>query len=149
MNRRFPIYLDLNGRNIVVLGGGIIAARRIRTLAEFGPRIHVVSPKIQPELLDLPGVTWTNGVFVPQILEGVDFVLACTSDPAVNHEAVLACRSRGIPVNNASDQEDCDFHFPAVAIRDSLVVGVNAAGTDHGLCRRVAAAIRALLEKEP
>ena len=51
MNRRFPIYLDLNGKNIVVLGGGTIAARRIRTLSEFGPHIHVVSPEIQPELL--------------------------------------------------------------------------------------------------
>ena len=148
MNRRFPIYLDLNGRTVVVLGGGTIAARRIRTLAEFGPRIRVVSPEIQPELLSLPGVTWVEGVYEPSALEGADFVLACTGDPAVNREAVLACRRRGIPVNNASDQDDCDFHFPAVAIRGSLVVGVNAAGTDHSLVRRVAAAIRALLERE-
>ena len=132
----------------MVLGGGTIAARRIRTLAEFGPRIRVVSPEVQRELLSLPGVTWAEGVYAPSVLEGADFVLACTDDPAINHEAVLECRRRGIPVNNASDQADCDFHFPAVALRDSLVVGVNAAGTDHSLVRRVAAAIRALLEKE-
>ena len=51
-------------------------------------------------------------------------------------------------MNNASDQDQCDFHFPAVAVRGDVVVGVNAGGTDHGLVKRLATAIRILLEGE-
>lgn len=73
-------------------------------------------------------------------------ILAATGNRAVNQAIVAAARARGIPVNDASDQNACDFHFPAIALRDPLVVGINAGGKDHGLVARAAAAIRELLD---
>lgn len=147
-NRRFPLYIDLGGKRVVLCGGGNIAARRAKTLSQFGPELTVIAPEIHPEIRALPGVRCIEAPCDPEHLPPADFVLAATSDPAVNAAVVAACRRKGIPVNNASDQTQCDFHFPAVAIRGDVVVGVNAGGTDHSLVRRIAAAIRQLLERE-
>lgn len=146
MEIRFPLFIDLTGRQVVVYGGGRIAARRVEALSRFGPAITVIAPEIQASLRRLPGVTCRAGVFDPASLPDAALVLAATDDPAVNRAIAAACRRRGIPVNSASDRADCDFHFPALAMRGNLVAGVNAGGTDHGLVRRTAAAIRRLLE---
>ena len=148
MNRKFPLYIDLKGRHVLVYGGGIVAARRVGTLSAFGPSITVIAPDIRPELRTLPGVRCLEAPYCAEDMPDADFVLAATSDAAVNHAVVLECRRRGIPVNNASDQTECDFQFPAVALKGDLVVGVNTGGTDHGLVKRAAAAIRDRLEKE-
>lgn len=147
-HRKFPLFIDLHGRHVLLCGGGTIAARRAATLSQFGAEITVIAPEILPEIRALPGVRCIEAPCNPDDLPEADFVLAATSDASVNEAVVQVCRRRGIPVNNASDQSQCDFHFPAVAIRGDLVVGVNAGGTDHRLVRRVAAAIRTLLEKD-
>ena len=148
MARRFPLYIDLTGRRVLVYGGGAVAARRVETLSRFDPAVTVVAPEIAPAIRSLPGVAWMEDVFRPEAMPAADLVLAATNDPEVNREIVRLCRQRGVPVNNASDQDQCDFHFPAVAVRGDVVVGVNAGGTDHGLVKRLAAAIRILLEGE-
>ncbi len=147
MNRRFPLYVDLTGKKVLVYGGGNVALRRCRTLSQFGPSIVVVAPEILPEFQELPGVVCVNGVFSETDMPPADFLLAATGDPAVNHAAVTAGRSRGILVNDASDPDGCDFHFPAIAIEGPLVVGINAGGADHGLVARTAAAIRKFLSQ--
>lgn len=146
MGRFFPLYISLDGHRVLVYGGGRIAARRVTVLSQFGAIIRIISPEIQPEIRYLPGVTYESGVFSAETMPDVDLVLAATDDIAVNRAIVAACRARGILVNSASDQRDCDFQFPAVAISGPLVVGVNAGGADHGLVRRAAAMIREKLE---
>ena len=141
MARRFPLYIDLTGRRVLVYGGGAVASRRVETLSRFGPAVTVVAPEIAPAIRSLPGVAWVEDVFRPEAMPAADLVLAATNDPEVNREIVRLCRQRGVPVNNASDQDQCDF-------RGDVVVGVNAGGTDHGLVKRLAAAIRILLEGE-
>ena len=148
MNRKFPFFLDLSGKRVLVYGGGSVAARRVRTLLQFGPVLTVAAPEICSEIRGLEGVCCIEAVFSAAGLPDADFVLAATNDAAVNHAIVMECRERGIPVNNASDQTECDFQFPAVAVKGDLVVGINAGGTDHGLVKRIAAAIRLFLERE-
>ncbi len=146
MNRKFPLYIDLSGRDVLVYGGGAVAARRVKTLSQFGPHITVIAPEIHPDIRALPAVRCRFAAFCAAEMPQADLVLAATSEPSVNHAVVMECRKRGIPVNNASSQAECDFQFPAVAIQNDVVVGVNAGGTDHRLVRRIAAAIRKQLE---
>ncbi len=150
MSRRFPLYIDLTGRPVLVYGGGTIAARRCRVLSGFGARLTVIAPEIRPEIRSLPGVICRFERFSAAAgkMPEAALVLAATGDPAVNRAIAAAARARGVPANNASDQHDCDFHFPAIAARGPLVVGVNAGGEDHRLAARAAAAIRRLLEQE-
>jgi len=147
VKRRFPLYVDLTNRAVLVYGGGAIAARRCRVLSDFGPCLTVIAPEIRPEIQSLPGVECRFERFSAEAMPEAGLVLAATGDPAVNRAIAAAARARGVPVNNASEQDDCDFHFPAIAIRGPLVVGVNAGGEDHRLVARAAAAIRGLLEK--
>lgn len=147
MKRRFPLFIDLNGRKILVYGGGTIAARRCRVLSGFGPEITVIAPEICSEIRDIPGIVCREARFSGDEMPEADFVLAATGDRAVNRAIAAAARARGVPVNDASDQDACDFHFPAIALRDPLVVGVNAGGRDHKLTARAAAAIRELLKR--
>lgn len=146
--RKFPLYIDLDGKPVVLVGGGTIAARRAKTLSQFGVDLTVIAPSIDASIRALPGVTCLEQPWDPSLLGQAVFVLTATDCEAVNASVVETCRNRGIPVNDASNQTCCDFQFPAVAIRGDVVVGVNAGGTDHSLVRRVAAAIRTLLEGE-
>ncbi len=145
MKRRFPLFIDLCGRKILVYGGGNIAARRCRVLARFGPQITVIAPEICSEIREIPGIICREARFSEECMPEAMLVLAATGDRDVNRAIVTAARARGIPVNDASNQDACDFHFPAIALRDPLVVGVNAGGQDHKLTARAAAAIRELL----
>lgn len=144
--RKFPLYIDLGGKPVTLVGGGAIAARRAKTLSQFDVDLTVIAPSIDDAIRALPGVTCVEQPWNPELLGEAVFVLTATDSEAVNASVVATCRERGIPVNDASNQNRCDFQFPAVAIRGDVVVGVNAGGTDHSLVRRIAAAIRTLLE---
>ena len=60
----------------------------------------------------------------------------------MNDEIARLCHERGIPVNHAGDQSQCDFQFPAIVRNDLVVIGINAGGKNHGLVKRVAAGLR-------
>ena len=147
----FPMFVDLSGQRALVVGAGEVAARRIATLARFCRDIVVVAPSAKPEveaLVEKGGIALRRRAYAPEDLDGVDIVLACTDDAALNADIARACRCRGIPVNASSDHTLCDFFFPGVAIRDSVVVGVTAGGRDHRGARAVTERIREMLDSE-
>lgn len=137
--RMFPLFIDIGGKNVVVVGGGTIASRRIKTLLEggFGAKVKVISPEISDIIREELGrrgedISWTAAAYDEACLENADAVLACTSDEDVNSRICRDCRQRGIPVNNAGDHNLCDFHFPGIIIEDGVVIGFNGGGKDHG-----------------
>ena len=74
-------------------------------------------------------------------------MLACTDDPVLNRQICRIFRDKGIPVNDCSDREDCDFLFPSVAVSGPIVAGVTSGGNDHagmpGIRRKIEQAIGA------
>lgn len=140
----FPMFVNLNDKRALVVGGGRIAGRRVRTLQMFCDDITVVAPEISP---GIAGVKLVRRAFVPGDLDGVDIALACTDDAALNAEIVRMCRSRGIPVNAASDRALCDFYFPGVAVGGGVTVGITASGEDHALAKRATLHLRRALEE--
>lgn len=147
----FPMFVDLSGRHVLVVGGGRIAARRVHTLTQFCPNIAVVAPAVHPDIAALAAdgrVRLSARGYRAEDLDGVDLVLACTDDRTLNAAIAEECRARGIPVNDASDRHDCDFLFPGIARRGLVVAGINAGGGDHALARRATEAVRECLEHE-
>ncbi len=147
----FPIFIDLSETDVLVVGAGKIALRRVRTLLDFAGRVTVVAPAVCGELDALAssgGIMLLRRPFEESDLDGRGMALAATDDAALNAAIVRAARARGIPVNAASDQSLCDFFFPGVARRGSVVIGVTASGTDHAAAKRVTDAARKLLEEE-
>mgnify|MGYP000918033257 FL=1 len=139
-NGRFPLFIDLDGRRILVIGAGMIAARRIRTLLLFTGRIEAAARELSPEVqvfVDEGKVKIVGSEFSEDLLDGVFIVLACTDDRRRNSQICRAAKKRGILSNNCSDQTECDFFFPSVVKQEELVIGINAGGTDHKKVKEV------------
>ena len=124
----FPFFMDLEGREGLVVGGGAVALRKLQKLLPYGPRLTVAAPELLAEIEALPGLTRLRRTFAPAMLEGKGFVIAATDDREVNRGIAALCRERGIPVNAVDDKEQCTFLFPALVKRGDLTVGVSTAG---------------------
>ncbi|MDO5136020.1 MAG: bifunctional precorrin-2 dehydrogenase/sirohydrochlorin ferrochelatase [Eubacteriales bacterium] len=146
----FPLFVDLSDKKVVVVGGGAVATRRVRTLLKFTRNITVIAPQVTPEIMDLGKAGRIRLHLRP--VKRTDFgtaymVLAATNDWKLNDTVYRICKEEGIYVNVASDKEECDFYFPGICMRDGVVAGVTASGLDHKKARRVREAIQKLLEE--
>lgn len=150
MSRYFPLFVNLEGKKVVVYGAGAIGSRRILALLEFGCRLTVAAPEASEEVrrLSVQGkLIWLQKKYEPGEIPGdACLVLAAASDREVNAQIGAECREKHIPVNVSSDKSLCDFYFPGLAVKDELVAGVTAGGTDHRKAREVTEKIRALLQ---
>jgi len=118
---RFPLHLDLAGRRVLVVGGGEVAARRVRGLQSAGAVVEVVAQAIVDGFPDVPV---TRRAFVPDDVDGAWLVLACTG--VVDDAVAAACASRRIWCVRADDASLSDAWMPAVARVDDIVVSVTA-----------------------
>jgi len=143
-----PIYLRLAGRRCLVVGGGEIALRRARTLAEAGARVRVVAPDVRTELHDVAGVEVTRAAYNPEMLAGVELVFACTDRRAVNAAVAADARRAGTWCNAADQPDDCDFFMPAVVRRGRLSVAVGTGGAAPALSSAVRKRLDAWLDPD-
>ena len=130
----FPLYTDIRHFRILMVGGGAIALRRLKTLQLFHEHITVISPSVCKEIEDmaLEGfATWISRSYVPGDLKGFDMVLAATDDREVNHGVFLEARREKILVNISDCKEECSFYFPSVIKDGEIVIGVTSGGADH------------------
>lgn len=144
----FPIFWDIRNKNIIFIGGGKIASRRLSVMADFECSLTVIAPQITDSIRSLVQsgrVAWRQERF--EVLPAhADMVLICTDNQQLNHEIWLLCKQKGILVNNCSNHEECDFHFPGIVRRDELTVAVNAGGKAHKKAAGLRKDIAALLE---
>lgn len=123
----FPFYIDIENKNILVVGGGTVALRKIEKLLPFKPSITVVSPKISIEILRL-NVNTINREFADGDLENVFCVISATDDEQVNAHIFDLCSAKNILVNTVDDKEKCGFIFPALVQKNSVTVGITTSG---------------------
>lgn len=136
------IELNMDGRNVLVVGGGRIALRKVKTLLPTGARIIVVAPQIDPELVSLAStnasLTLNTRSYDPQDLRGVSLVFICTDKPAVNAQVSNDSRARRILVNNACDYQDGDFIVPArMDFGENIAVTVSTQGKAPLLAKKL------------
>lgn len=152
MSRYFPVFLDISNKKINVYGAGRIASRRVETLLAFHPLLTVFAPEADQKVIKAAEeglLTYINEPYRPgSIPPDAVMVLAATDDPEVNREIYAECREKGISVNVCSDRTLCDFQFPGVAVKDDLVIGVNAGGNDHRLAKTWTERMRREVEED-
>lgn len=145
----FPFFIDISEKKIVVVGAGKIASRRILTLSEFTRNIKVVALHCADSVRKLAEegkVQIREKAYERDDIYGADIVIAGTDDSELNNEIYSVCKCLGILVNVISDRTKCDFHFPGIVKRDSLVAGVNAGGQDHKMAKRAREVIEAAFD---
>lgn len=125
----FPFFVDLEGVPGLIVGSGRMARRKIEKLTPYGPRLTVAAPVIPPELRAVPGLTFWERDFSPDMVEGMAFVISAAGSREGNHAVSLACKARNIPVNTVDGKDDCTFLFPALVKDGPLSVGISTSGT--------------------
>ncbi|MGN0696659.1 MAG: bifunctional precorrin-2 dehydrogenase/sirohydrochlorin ferrochelatase [Oscillospiraceae bacterium] len=129
----FPFFADINNMRTAVIGGGKVAFRKVRILAEYGADITVTAPEVCDEIYELSercgGITINVKPFSEMDIEGVSAVISATSDNEVNRHIYELCVKKNIPVNTVDDPEKCTFIFPALISKDNISVGISSSGT--------------------
>ena len=138
----FSIELNLEGRNVLVVGGGRIALRKVKTLLPTKARITVVAPQFDPEfnqlVAKLSSVTLVPRTYMSEDLRGIFMVFICTDQPAVNAQVSNDARARRILVNNACDYLDGDFIVPArMDFGENIAVTVSTQGRAPSLAKKL------------
>ncbi|WP_409969953.1 NAD(P)-dependent oxidoreductase [Bengtsoniella intestinalis] len=142
---RFPLFIDLWEKPVVVVGGGAIACRRIDTLLKFGANITVIAPHWEHKMI---GVTWLARPYELGDLDGAILAVAATDNRSVNAEVGKEAKILNIPVSVADNASACSFYFPAVCMDDTVVAGlVSCDGAHHSHTAKAAKAIRKTLEE--
>ena len=124
----FPFFVEIKDEKCLVVGGGMVALRKIEKLLPFGVDITVVSPAFCTEIQEMETVRKVNRPFEKTDIEGMRFVIGATDDEQVNAEISALCRERNIPVNIVDDPEKCTFFFPALVKKGEFVAGFSTGG---------------------
>lgn len=151
MNARlFPLFVDLRGRAVVVVGGGAIAARKIERLLAAGARVRVIAPALHPDvraLVDAKRVAHRVERFRPALLDGAWLAIAATDDDVVNRAVANAAGERRILVNVVDDAQLSSIQLPAVVERGDVQVAISSGGGAPMLARRLRERLESLLDE--
>ena len=142
-----PLFHNLQGRLVLVVGGGEVALRKARLLSEAGGRLRVVAPEIEPELAELVkqggGESLVRGYQVSDLDDAV-LVIAATDNQALNAQVSAHAQARNLPVNAVDAPELCTVIFPAIVDRSPLIIAVSSGSHAPVLARLTRARIETL-----
>ena len=147
----FPLFIKMDGRKVMVIGGGSVALRKIRILMDYGADIRIISGEVRDELKMLAEagrLEWQKENLTKKHLSELDeaFLVICASnDETVNVMAANYCQRRHILVDCAKPGENSDFVFPSVVRRGNVVIGISTSGGVPALTRYLREKIEALI----
>lgn len=138
----FPFFIELEGKECLVVGGGDVAFRKIRELLPFGVNITVVSLEICESIRDLadryPGqMQLLCREYEMEDIQPAFFVIAATDDEQCNREISEYCRRERIFVNVVDDKEKCSFYFPSLVKQGDIVAGFSSGGNSPALIKEL------------
>lgn len=136
----YPVILQLQGVPCSVVGGGAVAARKVKRLLASKAQVMVIAPVLTSALQELAAagkIVWRQQAYAPGCLRGARLVFCTTAEPAVNREAAAEARAQGALVNDAASPQDSDFHVPASVQRGELLLTVSTGGGSPELARQI------------
>ena len=145
----FPLFADINGRQVVVVGGGSVAERKVGSLLAAGARVVVGAPTFTAELLLLKeqgSIETIEGSFEESWLDQAWLIVAATNDQDANRHIAHCAEKRRILINVVDDAQLSSFQMPAIIDRSPLIVAVSSSGTAPVLARRVRERIETVLD---
>lgn len=143
----YPVFLDVKGRRCLVIGGGTVALRKVKTLLDFGAQVEVISPRLcagLKQLLKENNIIVLNRKFHSGDLKGAYIAIAATAGKQTNAQVADEAHKRNILINVVDDPVHCDFILPSYFRRGAITISVSTSGMSPALARK----IRSQLEKQ-
>ena len=132
-NKFFPVSIDLNNKNILVIGAGKIALRKVETLLNYNCNITVITKEILEEkFLELEKNNkikiFKNQEFEEKFLENIFLVVVATDNEVLNKNISQLCMSKNILVNNITSKDDMNVRFMSIYEKDDIQIAISANG---------------------
>ncbi len=145
----FPLFLDLSNRQVLVVGGGEVACRKVDSLIRAGARVTILSPNIEPhlqQLVEQDKCAWLQNFYSSEHMrqEYVQ-VWATTNNPALNHQVYADAKKARILVNVVDDQPYCDFITPSMVNRGRIQLAISSGGASPVLVRNIREQLESVL----
>jgi precorrin-2 dehydrogenase/sirohydrochlorin ferrochelatase len=145
--RYYPVNLDIRHRDCLVVGGGVVGERKVKTLLECGARVTVIAPDVTEHLHRLASdgrIVLEFRTFQPSDVSDRFLVIGATDDEGANQQISQEASKRGILCNIADHPEACTFVLPAIVRQGDLLIAVSTSNKSPAVAR----SIRQALEKE-
>jgi siroheme synthase-like protein len=136
----FPIFVKLESRLVVVIGGGSVAEGKIPGVLSAGARVRLIAPSITQQIAEwvrFGKIDWLPKEFAAADLNGAFLVIAATSTPGVNEAVFREAEARGLLCNAVDDIEHCHFYYGAVVQRGDLQIAISTNGKSPALAQRL------------
>lgn len=146
---RFPLFVDLSGKKIAVIGAGTIALRRVLALTGYPCTIRVTATEARSEIRHLNAqgkITYLQKAYEPSDLDGAYLVVAATDNRELNHQIAQDAGKNGQYCSIADCKEECTFYFPATVHYDGGVIGICGTGENHARTKEMTAEIRQFIK---
>ncbi len=132
----FPFFVNLRDKNVLIVGGGKVALRKLEKLIPFNPHLKVVSKEFIKDMMDILrkyDIPYEKKRFEFKDLENVDIVIVAVDDISLQKDIFQYTRGKNILVNSVDSPDFCDFIFPAYLKKGDLVIGITTSGKVPGL----------------
>jgi precorrin-2 dehydrogenase len=136
----FPMFVKLQGRRVLVVGGGSVGEAKIESLLRTAAAVRVVAPKATTRVREWARqglIEWESREYKTADFAGIFLVIAATNSPTLHDEIYAEARSRGVLCNAVDEPERCDFYFPAVVRRGELQIAISTGGLSPALAQRL------------
>jgi precorrin-2 dehydrogenase/sirohydrochlorin ferrochelatase len=138
--RYYPVNLDIRGRQCLVVGGGRVGARKVKTLVQCGAVVTVVSPAIAPLISQLAAsetICLKQRSYQTHDMDGMFLVIGATDDEILNRRIHADAEDRHILCNIADRPEICNFTLPAIVQRGDFMMAISTAGKSPAFAKHV------------
>ncbi|MGD9290739.1 MAG: bifunctional precorrin-2 dehydrogenase/sirohydrochlorin ferrochelatase [Desulfobacterales bacterium] len=147
----YPVHLDINNRSCLVVGGGGVGTRKVKTLLECGARVTVVSLNVSPQLQNLAAsgdIRLVRRAYQSGDLEDMFLVIGATNDEQLNKQISSDANGLNMLCNIADRPEVCNFILPSIVRRDDLVITISTSGKSPALAKKLRKALQNQFGKE-
>lgn len=135
----YPIFLDIKGRNCLVVGGGPVGARKAAALAKCGAKVQVVSERVSPEFeqLKTESISLTQKKYEKKDVQGMFLVFAATNNKDLNQRIQKDASMLNIICNVADAPDAGDFVLPSLVDRGDLILAVSTCGSSPAMAKKI------------
>lgn len=144
----FPVFLNIKNQECLVVGGGDVAARKVRSLLASGAHVRVVAPELGKALhgmADKGEIAWRSGRFQAEDIRNCVLVVAATNDQEINEQVSTLAKQQRLPVNVVDQPDLCTFIMPSVIDRSPVMVAVSSGASSPVLARLLRAKLETVI----